>query len=135
MGKQERGAPGDLWEFQEWLGLKLLPQMPGEEGLKAYASGLWQPSSVEAEGSFQLLPEVKGEHCWAGCSPALAYILYRCSMEGKPFPYQPVPPSLCICHLPPPDSASRLPLTPHLCPAFLPNPAPSSQTVPLTVLS
>lgn len=52
--------------------IEVLPQMPCEEGLDIDASGVWQPSSVEGKGSFQLLPKAKEKHCRAGSSPALA---------------------------------------------------------------
>lgn len=116
-------------------GIKDPCQMPCKEEPKSDASDLWQPFSVEDEGCLQLLPKANGKHCWAGCSPALAYILHGCSVEGKPFPHQPVPPSLWICHCSPTNSASLSPLTPHLFPAFLPNLALSPQAIPLVVLS
>lgn len=63
MGKQEVGATGNLWESLKRLVLRLLHNIPCEEGLDADASGLWQPSSAEGEGSHQLLPKAKGKHC------------------------------------------------------------------------
>lgn len=111
-GKQEVGAPWNLWESLEWLRLRFLPQVPCEEGLEADASGFWQPSSVEGKGSFQLLPKAKEKHCWAGSSPALTCSLHGCCVKGKPFPHQPVSPSPWICRPSPSNSASLSPLTP-----------------------
>lgn len=113
-GKQEVGAPGNLWESLEWLRVRFLPQMPCQEELEADACGLWQPFSVEGKGSFQFLPRAKEKHYWAGSSPALAYSLYGCCVEGKPFPHQPMSPCPWICHHSPSNPASLSPLT-HIC--------------------
>lgn len=77
------GAPGNLWEPLECLRLRFLPRMPCVEGLDTDAPGVWQPSSVEGKGSFQLLPKAKEKHCWAGSSPALAYSLHGSCVGGR----------------------------------------------------
>lgn len=106
------GASGNLWESLEWLRLRFLPQMPCEEGLDADASGVWQPSSMEGKGSFQLLPKAKEKHCWVGISPVFAYSLHGSCVREKPFPHQPVSPCPWICQPSPFNSASLSPLTP-----------------------
>lgn len=60
MGKHEWAAPGNPWESQAWLGLRLLPQMPHVEGLQAHASGICSPPEWRLEahsGSCQKLRE------------------------------------------------------------------------------